>query len=234
MGNKDFWKRNEDDTSVIWYFKQTIRDKLNTINDSAFNSLTNQGLIGHELIWVKNEKNKIVELNSKELEIVENLQDEICKELDCTLRNAYRNHQIFRKYKKRFESRIIKYGFKPFQAHRVINSKKYSLPKEEHQESQKLLREEIAYYIYKQIIESKDKSYKKNQKRRVRGFGQGSKLHLSPLDLRERSDVLDVYCKLFGINAFEEAEERYKIRYEIEKKAEDTVKEQQDILCAVF
>lgn len=234
IGNREFWKRSEDDTPVIWYFKQTIRDKLNTINDSVFNSLTNQGLIGHELIWVKNEKDRIVELNGKELEIVENLQNEICKELDCTLQDALRNHKKFSKYKKRFEKRIKEYGFNPFKAHKVINTKKYSLPKEEHQESQKLLKEEIAYYIYKQIIESRDKSYQKNKKRRVRGFGQGSKLYLQPFDLKERPDVLGVYCKLFGMKDFGQAEDRYKIRYESEKKPEDTVKEQSDILCAGF
>lgn len=234
IGDEKFWKRNEEDTPVIWYFKQMIRDKLNSINDSAFKSLTKRGIIGHELIWVKNEKNKIVELDNEELAIVEKLQNEICKELQCTLRDALRNHEIFPKYKKRFENRIKEYGFNPFQAHKVINGKKNILRKEEHEECQKLLNEEIAYYIYKQIIESREKSYQKNKKRRVRGFGQGSKLYLQPLDLKERPDVLGAYCKLFGMKEFGQAEDRYKIRYESEKKPEETVKEQSDILCADF
>ena len=232
IGDKEFWKRNEEDTPVIWYFKQMIRDKLNTINDSAFKSLTNQGIIEHNLIWVKSKDNNIIELDDDELAIVENLQNEICKELECSLQDALRSHKKFPKYKKRFENRIKKYGFKPFQAHKVIIGKKYLLSKEEYEESQKILKEEVAYYIYKQIMESRDKSYKKYRKRRVRGFGQGSKLYLHPFDLKERSDVLEVYCKLFGLKSFEEAEDRYKVRYKIENK-EDIMKEKQEILYTV-
>lgn len=100
IGDKEFWKRNEEDTPVIWYFKQMIRDKLNTINDSAFKSLTNQGIIEHNLIWVKSKDNNIIELDDDELAIVENLQNEICKELECSLQDALRSHKKFPKYKK--------------------------------------------------------------------------------------------------------------------------------------
>lgn len=145
IGDKEFWKRNEEDIPVIWYFKQMIRDKLNTVNDSAFKSLTNQGIIEHELIWVKNEGNRILELGNEELAIVENIQNEICKELDCTLQDVLRNHKKFPKYKKRFDNRIKEYGFKPFKAHKVVNGEKRLLSKEEHDECQKALIEEIAY-----------------------------------------------------------------------------------------
>lgn len=233
IGDKDFWKRAEEESPVLWYFKQMIRDKLNTINDSVFKSLTNQEIIGHEMVWVKNEKGRIIELDNEELVIVENLQNEICKELNCTLKEAWRNHKKFFQYNKRFKNRIKEYGFNPFQVHKVTNCKKNVLSIVEHKEDQKLLKEEIAYYIYKQILESRDKNYKKNQKRKVRGFGQTRKMYFEPFDLKSRQDVLECYSQLFGMQDFSEAENRYRSRYEEEQKNNNMDVEQCEYTYAV-